>query len=157
MAPNNEPPKTRLYLLLLAIQVAGVIAFVWQQLPEFEQIVINPGKQLPYDTFSDLRTLGVFCLMQIAFWWRLRHVPIPFRRQNAFVSHVFLFLGRLAFIFGSALFSVAVFRHLPELAPGANVALIVWRGAIFIACLFALFCTSLELERLGHAFESSRN
>jgi hypothetical protein len=24
---------------------------------------------------------------------------------------------------------------------------------ILIGCLFALFCTSLEVERLGHAFE----
>jgi hypothetical protein len=27
------------------------------------------------------------------------------------------------------------------------------RGIIFIGCLFALFCTSLEVERFGHAFE----
>jgi hypothetical protein len=27
---------------------------------------------------------------------------------------------------------------------------------ILIGCLFALFCTSLEVERLGHAFESGR-
>jgi hypothetical protein len=29
--------------LLLAIQIAGAIAFVWQQLPEFRQVLTNPG------------------------------------------------------------------------------------------------------------------
>jgi hypothetical protein len=27
------------------------------------------------------------------------------------------------------------------------------RGVTFVGCLFALFCTSLEVERLGQAFE----
>jgi hypothetical protein len=157
MTPGSEPPKTKLYLLLLAIQIAGVIAFVWQQLPEFEQVVVNPGKQLPHNIVSDFIAVGVFCLMQIAFWYRLRYVPIPVRRQNIVIGHVCLFLGRLSFIFGSALFSVAAFRHLPELGQGTDFALTAWRGIILIASLFALFCTSLELERLGHAFESSRN
>jgi hypothetical protein len=66
---------------------------------------------------------------------------------------MFLFLGRLSFIFGSALFSVVVFRHLPELGPETNILSTVQRGIIFVACLFALFCTSLEVQRLGQAFE----
>jgi hypothetical protein len=154
---GSELPKTKLYLLLLAIQIAGVMVFIRQQLPEFEQVVVNPGKQLPHDVASDLTAAGIFCLMQLAFWYRLRRVPIPFRRQNLFIGHVFLFLGRLSFIFGSALFSVTVFRHLPELGGDTNFALTAWRGVILMACLFALFCTSLELERLGHAFESVRD
>jgi hypothetical protein len=134
MHPGSQRPKLRLYLLLVAIQITGAIAFVWQQLPEFEQVVINPGKQLPHDAFSDLVTVGVFCLMQLAFWCRLLYVPIPFRRPSVLLSHLLLFLGRLSFIFGSALFSVAVFRHLPELGrrrtsrsrPGAASSL--WRA-----------------------------
>ena len=157
MKADREPPKTMLYLLLLAMQVFGAIAFVWQQLPEFEQVVVNPGKQLPRDIASDLTAAGIFCLMQIAFWYRLRHVQIPVRRQNVLVGHVFLFLGRLSFIFGSALFSVAVFRHLPELGGDTDFTRTAWRGVVLMACLFALFCTSLELERLGQAFDSNRN
>jgi hypothetical protein len=99
--------------------------------------------------------VGVFFAMQICFWIRVRHVSIPFRRANMFLNHVFLFLGRLGFIFGSALFSVVLFRHVPDLGPQTDVFLVVQRGFILVACLFALFCASLELERLGHAFESS--
>ena len=157
MHQGSERPKVKLYLLLFAIQITGAIAFVWQQLPEFEQVVINPGRQLPHDAFSDLMTVGVFCLMQLAFWCRLFYVPIPFRRPNIVLSHVLLFLGRLSFIFGSALFSVAAFRHLPELGRETDIALAAGRGILLLACLFALFCVSLEVERLGQAFDGDRN
>jgi hypothetical protein len=135
----------------------GAITFVWQQLPEFKQIAVNPGKQLPQDTLSDLVTVGILCAMQISFWYRVLCIPIPFRHANIVLNHVFLFLGRLSFIFGSALFSLAAFRHLPELGREADILLAVWRGAVLIPCLFALFCASLEVERLGQAFEGNRN
>ncbi|MEA2939621.1 MAG: hypothetical protein QOD09_150 [Bradyrhizobium sp.] len=30
------------------------------------------------------------------------------------------------------------------------------RGFVFVGCLFALFCTSLDVERLGQAFDGNR-
>jgi DMSO/TMAO reductase YedYZ heme-binding membrane subunit len=157
MKPNQKRAQTAIYLLLLAIQIVGAIVFVWQQLPEFRQVVTNPGEQLPKDTSSDLMTAGILFVMQVAFWVRLLRIPIPFRRSNLFLNHFFLFLGRLSFIFGSALFSVVVFRHLPELGRDTDFLLMARRGLIFVGCLFALFCTSLEVERLGQAFEGDRN
>jgi hypothetical protein len=157
MTPDQKRSKTPIYLLLLAIQIAGAIFFVWQELPEFKQVLANPGEQLPKDARSDAMMLGVFFVMQVAFWIRLLYIPIPFRRPNLLLNHVFLFLGRLSFIFGSALFSVVVFRHLPELGRDTDAVLMVQRGVLFVGCLFALFCTSLEVERLGQAFEGNRN
>jgi hypothetical protein len=157
MKSDKEHPKTAIYLLLLAVQIAGAILFVWQELPEFKQVLVNPGEQLPKDARSDAMMLGVFVVMQVSFWSRLLCIPIPFRYPNPFLNHVFLFLGRLSFIFGSALFSVVVFRHLPELGRDADAVLMVQRGVLFVGCLFALFCTSLEVERLGQAFEGNRN
>jgi hypothetical protein len=142
------------YLLLLATQVAGTIIFVWQELPAFERMLLNPGEQLQKDIYSDVITFGIFCMMQIAYWCRVLYVPISFRRPNLFLNHVFLFLGRLSFIFGGSLFAVVVFRHLPRLEPDFDVLLATERGIVFIGCLFALFCTSLEVERLAQAFES---
>jgi hypothetical protein len=156
MKTNNEHRKAAIYLFLLAAQIFGAFSFIWQQLPEFRQVVVNPGKQLPYDAVSDLVTVGVLAVMQISFWCRLLSIPIPVRRPNAILNHVFLFLGRLSFIFGSALFSVVVFRHLPELGRETDILLAARRGAIMVGCLFALFCTSLEVERLGQAFESNK-
>jgi hypothetical protein len=154
---TSNYPKTALYWLLLAIQIAGAISFVWQELPEFGQVLNNPGQQLPKNTKADLMVAGIFVVMQIAFWVRLLRVPIPFRRPNLFLNHLFLFFGRLSFIFGSALFSVVIFRHVPELSRETDFLLMAQRGIIFVGCLFALFCTSLEVERLGQAFESNRN
>ncbi|MGA7484498.1 MAG: hypothetical protein WBV83_22185 [Bradyrhizobium sp.] len=54
------------YLLLLAAQLAGMLIFVWQELPAFEQLLLNPGEQLPKDIYSDVMIFGVFCLMQIS-------------------------------------------------------------------------------------------
>jgi hypothetical protein len=157
MKPNQEHPRAAIYLLLLAIQIAGAIFFVWQELPEFKQVLNNPGEQLPKDARSDAMMLGVFFVMQASFWVRVLRIPIPFRRSNLFLNHFFLFLGRLSFIFGSALFSVVVFRHVPELDRDTDFLLMARRGFLFVGCLFALFCTSLEVERLGQAFESTRN
>jgi hypothetical protein len=155
MKMSSERPKTKLYSVLFAVQMLGAITFVWQELPEFRQVLDYPGKQLPYDIPSDLMTAGVFLVMQIAFWYRQLHVPIPFRRPNMILNYVLLFLGRLSFIFGSALFSVVMFRHLPELGRETDMLLLVGRGTILVGCLFALFCSSLEVERLGQAFEDN--
>jgi hypothetical protein len=34
--PGSERPNVKLYLALFAVQVAGAIVFVWQELTEFE-------------------------------------------------------------------------------------------------------------------------
>jgi hypothetical protein len=157
MNANNAPRTTAPYLLLLALQISGAVAFIWQTLPEFRHIAINPGEPIPRDDLSEVIMISVLLLMQIPFWCRVRLVPIPFRYPSALLQHVFHFLGRLSFIFGSALFGILVFRHLPELERSTGFALMAARGLILFGCLFALFCTSLELERLGQAFEPHRN
>jgi hypothetical protein len=156
MKMKSDHPKAAIYLFVLAIQICGAFFFVWQQLPSFSRVLLNPGEQLPYDTYSDLLTVGVLSVMQISYWYRLLHIPIPFQRSNVILHHVFLFLGRLSFIFGSALFSVVVFRHLPELDREADLLLLLLRGIMLVGALFALFCASLEVERLGQAFGNDR-
>jgi hypothetical protein len=94
--------------------------------------------------------------MQAAYWYRLQCIPIPSQSSNAILNHLLLFLGRLTFIFGGSLFAVVFFRHLPEIDQGADIWLMVRRGLQLIASLFALFCVTLELERLGRAFGSSQ-
>jgi hypothetical protein len=154
---RQRTPKNVAYLLLLATQIFGAVIFIWQELPEFEQLLHSPGEQLRKDIHSDLVIVGVFCVMQVSFWYRVLYLPIPFRRANLFLNHLFLFFGRLSFVFGGALFAVVVFRHLPNLGQDADVLQATVRGMIFVGCLFALFCTSLEVERLGQAFERNRN
>ncbi len=157
MKTSNERSNATDYLLLFAIQVFGALTFIWMELPEFRQVAVSPGGQLPYSILSEFATVGVLAVMQLSFWYRQLHVPIPFRRPNMILSHLFLFLGRVSFIFGSALFSVVVFRHLPELGRDTDILLAARRGTLLVGCLFALFCASLEVERLGQAFDSNRH
>lgn len=150
MAANRS--KAVIYLMLLAIQVLGGIIFVCQELPAFTHVVLHPGQQLSPDMHSDLMAAIVLSGMQIAYWYRLSCVPVPTLRSNVFLSHALLFLGRLSFVFGSALFSVVLFRHVPELTDDADILLMAKRGPLLVASLFALFCASLEVERVGNAF-----
>jgi len=143
-----------LYLVLLALQIFGAVFFVLSALPVFRELAVNPGEQLQYNPF-DLTTAGTLLVMQVVYWYRLRRVPIPFRYPNILLSHALFFMGRLSFIFGGALFAVVVFRHIPELSPTLDFGIFasVRRAAWLLVSLFALFCVTLELERLGRAFD----
>jgi hypothetical protein len=46
---------------------------------------------------------------------------------------------------------LVLFRHLPELSSDVDLFLFGRRAIVLIVSLFALFCFSLELERLGVA------
>jgi hypothetical protein len=108
---DNRPPRVAAYLALLGVQIIGALLFIWKELPSFNQLLRNPGAQIPFIPYDDLTTIGILLVMQVAYWYRLRRIPIPFQGPNQIQSHLFLFLGRISFIFGSALFSVVFFRH----------------------------------------------
>jgi hypothetical protein len=153
MNTNREPdPRPALYLLLLAIQLAGVAVLMWKELPAFEQLVAHPGDQIPQGPHEISLAVGAILPMQAAYWYRLSRMAIPFDRPSAVLSHLLLFFGRLIFIFGGALFSVVFFRHLPALDADVDIFLMAKRGPVLVGSLFALFCVALELERLGNAF-----
>jgi hypothetical protein len=152
---DNGSPAVAVYVSLLAVQVAGALVFIWKELPAFNQLLQNPGEQLPYIPYDDSTTIGILLVMQVAYWYRLRRVPIPFQGPNLILGHLFLFLGRLSFIFGGALFSVVFFRPLPALDHDADALLMTGRGLLLGGALFTLFCLTLELERLGHALEAN--
>jgi hypothetical protein len=149
--------KTRAaYLLLLAIQMAGTLFVVWRELPDFRQLAFNPGLQLLYMRSDDFATSAAVVVMQVAYWYRLQRVPLQFQSSMPILSHLLLFLARLSFIFGGSIFAVVFFRHLPELDQSTDRLLMARRGLVLLGALFALFCVTLELERLGHSLENSR-
>jgi hypothetical protein len=153
---ENDRPRTVAYLLLLAAQIIGAVFVMWNALPAFGQLVLNPGNQPPSRPYEDASTIGILLVMQATYWYRLLRIPIPFQGSSLVLNHLLLFLGRLSFIFGGALFSVVFFRHLPELDPDINILPMARRGLVLVGTLFALFCVTLELERLGHAIGSNR-
>jgi hypothetical protein len=152
---NRVGPHKRVaaYLALLGVQVIGAFTFICKEMSSFNQLLDNPGQQIPFIPYDDLTAIGILFVMQVAYWYRLQRIPIPFGGPSQILSHLFLFFGRLSFIFGGALFSVVFFRHLPALDSDADILLMTGHGFLLGGVLFALFCLSSELERLGHALE----
>ncbi|WOH61729.1 MULTISPECIES: hypothetical protein [Bradyrhizobium] len=144
------------YLLLMAVQLFGSDFIVWKGLPAFRELVLAPGQQPTNTPYDEDLILPILLLMQAAYWYRLLRVAIPFKSRRPVLSHLFLFLGRLNFIFGSTLFSIVLFRHLPELGSDTDLVLMARRGVLMVISLFALFCFTLELERLGDALGGKR-
>jgi hypothetical protein len=137
------------YLLLTTVQFIGTNFIIWHELPTLRQLLLRPGEVVaePYNPW--LMTLAI-AAAQCAYWYRLIEIPIPFKNPNVIANHVLLLWGRLNFIFGAALFSVVVFRHLPEMEAG-DFWFAMTRAPIFVLSLFAMFCFTLELERLAAA------
>jgi hypothetical protein len=148
---NARGGTKTLYLLLLAVQIIGAIFLIATVLPDFRQLALYPGEQLPYLRGDDFALIVALIIMQVAYWVRLQRVPIPYQGSSVILSHLLLFLGRLSFIFGGTLFAVVFFRHVPELDHRADAWLMARRGLLLAGMLFALFCFTLELERLGTA------
>jgi hypothetical protein len=96
------------YLALLAVQFIGAIFLITTVLPDFRQLALYPGEH----------------------WVRLQRLPIPYQGSSIILSHMLLFLGRLSFIFGGALFAVVFFRHVPELDHRADALLMARRGLL---------------------------
>jgi hypothetical protein len=144
------------YLLLLLIQLTGALFIVLAGLPEFGRLVAHPGEQSAYAPYDSPATSVMIIVMQAAYWYRQQRVPLPSLGSNKILSHLFLFLGRLTFVFAGSLFAVVFFRHLPEIDPDVDIWLMVRRGLILVASLFAFFCATLELERLGRALGGSQ-
>jgi hypothetical protein len=146
------------YLALLGLQIAGAALLTWIGLPEFRQLLLHLGEQLRTPIRNDLLSLSAVAVMQGAYWARLLCVPLVlFRSPHIFLSHLFHFLSRISFIFGSSVFSVVFFRHVSELGLKTNIPLLMLRAIVLSSSLFALFCLSLELDRLASALEAGFN
>ncbi len=146
-------PSCLVYAFLFAIQLFGAAFVILSELPEFRQLIYSPGVQTQYSPLDGNLMVAVLLVMQGAYWYRLLRIPIPKFGRKVLVSHLFLFLGRLSFIFGGAIFTVVAFRHLPNLKFDIDISYTVRRAVLFAVLLFALFCVTLELERLGHSLE----
>ncbi|MDR6872842.1 hypothetical protein J2Y55_003861 [Bosea sp. BE125] len=91
------------------------------------------------------------CAGQVFYWRRQRTVAVPSPDKNIVISHFLAFASKIGLIFGGALFSLYFPRHVPEF--DLDYLGLSWRGGILIAILFALYCYTLELERLGDALQ----
>ena len=138
-------------LLFAQSLIAGYL--FWIVIPIFRQLMSRAGETLDIEGKSVGAVIGSAAILQCCYWARFFWVPLHVPFRSVVVAHLLMFAGRVSFIFGGALYSAVFFRHIPELAAFPPIAEGFARIAALFGCLFALFCYSLELERLGRAIE----
>lgn len=142
-----------IYLALLLAQTAGAVLLFVLTFPIFRAVMSEIGR--PQE--PGIRAIGTILLtaatMQGLYWWRFHKVPVRVPFRSTVASHIAFFAARASFFFGGAVFSLFFFRHLPELPEMPPPVQALAKGLAVFAVLFALFCYSLELERLARALE----
>jgi hypothetical protein len=143
--------SARRYALLFALQAIGSVCLLFQCVPIYSRLLDEPGNLHDFDLYTLTVTLLGIGLIQWAYWYRVFNVALPINTQRVVIGHIILFTSRLGFIVASSLFSVVLFRHMPQIEFAAYWPSFLWRGALLLAVLFSLYCFTTELERLGSA------
>lgn len=138
---------------LLILQTAAASCLFWMILPIFRRMVSRFGEPQVLELWRFATIIGCVLVLQSCYWIRLQRVPICIPFHNVVVGHLLLFASRASFFFGGAFFSAIFFRHVPELSALPPLGQGFAKALAVLAILFALFCYSLELERLGKAIE----
>ena len=146
-----DPTAAIAYATLLGAQTLLAGMLFWIMVPIFAQMIARLGETLEIDASTVVIVLGVAALLQCCYWIRFFWIPVPARFQNVLAAHVLMFASRVSFFFGGALFSAVFFRHVPSLAVFPPVAELLIKVVCLFGGLFALFCYSLELERLARS------
>lgn len=139
------------YAALLGMQTVLAGLLFWIMIPIFLEMIGHLGQTLDLEPRTLLAVIGVAAVLQCCYWIRFSWVPVfaPFR--SVLAEHLLMFASRVSFIFGGALFSAVFFRHVPALTAFPPFAEFLTKVVCLFGCLFALFCYSLELERLARA------
>jgi hypothetical protein len=133
------------YFFLFAIQTIGAVILFWYAVPLFRQVLLDPGGHVARSE-NLVWSLSAIALMQVGYWLRHRlHMPPPQLLRNALVGYIVLFVARMSFVLATSVFGFVFIVRRPELQIPAS------RYFIVIIALFALFCYTQELERLGRA------
>lgn len=143
-----------LYFCLLALQTAAASFLFWVVFPLFRQMILRLGEPQEISRVVDAEILLGALLLNCAYFARYRWIDVHAPFRSVLVGHLVQFASRISFFFGGALFSALFFRHLPELERFPSLEEALPRGALILCVLFALFCYSLEIDRLGRAIEA---
>lgn len=142
------------YTLLLLVQTACALVILFYIHAIFRILVEHIGEQQPLP-ISTLTQVAVAVLLgQICYWTRLYCLPVPQDFRSLPLGHLLAFAARLGAIGGGALASIYFLRHLPELTKLGDSFTLVWRSGLLLAIVFAVYCYTLELERLAAAWQA---
>jgi hypothetical protein len=142
------------YTLLLLVQTACALVILFHIHTAFRILVAHIGEQQTLPTEILAQVCAAALLGQICYWTRLYRLPVPQGFRNLPLGHLLAFAARLGAIVGAALASIYFLRHLPELTRFGGSFTLVWRSGLLLAIVFALYCYTLELERLAAAWQA---
>ena len=141
-------------LLLLQTICAALLLFYIHM--AFRIVTEKPGELHSLPASILLQVVIAILIGQSCYWTRLGHVPVPDGIYSPVLGHLLAFAGRLSSIFGGALFSIYFLRQLPAIQQLSLDSGLLWRCLLVFAMLFAIYCYTLELERLGAAWQKQR-
>lgn len=141
-------------LLLLQSFCAALLLFYIHM--AFRIVTEKPGELHSLPASILLQVVAAILIGQACYWTRLRLIPLPAGVYSPVLGHLLAFAGRLSSIFGGALFSIYFLRQLPAIQQLSLDTGLLWRCLLVFAILFAIYCFTLELERLGAACQAPR-
>lgn len=142
------------YTLLLIVQTACALVILFHIQTAFRILIerIGQPQTLPSEVLVQVCVAAL--LGQLCYWTRLYWLPVPQGVRSLALGHLLAFASRLGAIAGGALASIYFLRHLPELAKLGDGFTLFWRSGLLLAIVFALYCYTLELERLAAAWQA---
>jgi len=140
----EAPRRPRLHFLLLLTETLGVAIVLWDGVPLYNQVVRDVSSHQPQPGVLWWAVAAVV-LIQGSYWLRARSQQPPPWSGHPVISLVILFIGRLAFVFVTSIFSFVFLLHYEEL----DVPL--YRTVMLLMLLFSMFCWTLDLERFARA------
>ena len=136
------------------MQTVCALAILFHIHTAFRVLVAHIGEQQTLPTGILAQICVAALLGQICYWTRLYRVPVPLGFRSLPLGHLLAFAARLGAIVGGALASIYFLRHLPEMTSIADGFTLAWRSTLLLAVVFAIYCCTLELERLAAALQS---
>jgi hypothetical protein len=147
------PRRGAAYGVMLLAQTGAASFLFWTSFPLFQALMTHPGEPQNIDLWVEVGLVGAVILQQCCYWSRFTWIPIRVPFKSAVAGHLLLLASRVSFFFASVLFSTIFFRHIPQLERFPPFCELIVKSLTIFAILFAVFCYSQELEKLGKAME----
>lgn len=141
-----------LYWLLLSVETGGTAVLFSNLLPLYRVMAFDFGNYRP-DPAAWWAIIGIV-LTQVPYWLGRRLQPRLPRLKSTILSHILAFVAKLSFVAVTASFSV-MFLNRAEALKQMNYPPL--RVLVVLVMFFALFCWTLELERLSKALQRDKH
>ena len=136
------------FWILFGMQTLGTGLLHWYVIPLYRQVLADPTVHE-----AELRPLlwGLpsITLMQLGYWISYRTRPPLPQVVQPVVAHLVLCAAQFVFILSASAFTLVF------LAPPPGFSIPLGRSVLTILGMFAVFCYTLELNRLGRALLGS--